>query len=135
MWAIGAYTRTSQTEMNTAYAENFIRSAVAPVISAGVMMANVIWNAQNSTNGMVRNAEEVVGLRLAEQCRSDVLHPCELEVADEPAVAGVAERQAEHHREPEHAEDAHREEVLHEHAEHVLAADHACRRRAPGLAS
>ena len=29
--------------MNTAYALNFNRSAVAPVISAGVMMANVIW--------------------------------------------------------------------------------------------
>ena len=121
----GAYTRTSQTEMKTAYAENFRRSAVAPVINAGVMIANVIWNAQNSTNGMVEEREEVVGLRLAEQCGPDVLHPGELEVADEPSVAGVAERQAEDHGDPEHAEDAHREEVLHEHAEHVLAADHA----------
>ena len=40
--------------MNTAYAPNFNRSAVAPVINAGVMIANVIWNAQKSTNGMVR---------------------------------------------------------------------------------
>ena len=39
--------------MKTTYAENFNRSAVAPVISAGVMIANVIWNAQNSTNGIV----------------------------------------------------------------------------------
>src|SRR4051794_3621889 len=53
-WATGPYTTTNQMEMNTAYALNFSRSAVAPVISAGVMMANVIWNAQNSTNGMVR---------------------------------------------------------------------------------
>ncbi len=61
MWAIGAYTRTSHTEMNTAYAENFRRSAVAPVISAGVMIANVIWNAQNSTNGMVKKARKLSG--------------------------------------------------------------------------
>ena len=27
---------------------------MAPVISAGVMMANVIWNAQNRMNGIVR---------------------------------------------------------------------------------
>ena len=41
--------------MKTAYALNFSRSAVAPVISAGVMIANVIWNAQNKMNGIVRN--------------------------------------------------------------------------------
>ena len=30
--------------MNHSIAENFIRSANAPQISAGVMIANVIWN-------------------------------------------------------------------------------------------
>ena len=30
--------------MNHMKAENFMRSASAPAISAGVMMANVIWN-------------------------------------------------------------------------------------------
>ena len=30
--------------MNTHNAENFIRSAKAPAIRAGVMIANVIWN-------------------------------------------------------------------------------------------
>jgi len=29
--------------MNSSRAENFIRSANAPAISAGVMIANVIW--------------------------------------------------------------------------------------------
>ena len=29
--------------MNTSIAENFIRSANAPTIRAGVMMANAIW--------------------------------------------------------------------------------------------
>src|SRR6478735_6592422 len=44
--ATGEYTSTSHTEMKTAYEANFNRSAVAPVISAGVMIANVIWKAQ-----------------------------------------------------------------------------------------
>ena len=39
--------------MNTKYAENFIRSAMAPEISAGVMMANIIWNAMNRMCGIV----------------------------------------------------------------------------------
>jgi len=41
-WAMGAYTNSSQREMNVTYDPNFSRSADAPVISAGVMMANVI---------------------------------------------------------------------------------------------
>jgi hypothetical protein len=34
-------------------AENFMRSAKAPQISAGVMMAKVIWNTMNRLSGMV----------------------------------------------------------------------------------
>ncbi len=34
--------------MNKTQAENFIRSATAPEIRAGVMMANIIWNTMNS---------------------------------------------------------------------------------------
>ncbi len=55
----------------------------------------------------------------------DILHPREVEVADEALVARVAERQAEGDRAPQDPEDPHREEVLHQHAEHVLRADHA----------
>ncbi len=33
--------------MNATHAENFIRSATAPVIKAGVMMANIIWKVMN----------------------------------------------------------------------------------------
>jgi len=43
-WATGAYTIVSQIPMNQSIAENFIRSANAPTISAGVMMAKVSWN-------------------------------------------------------------------------------------------
>ena len=33
-----------------------MRSAMAPVINAGVITANVIWNAMNSTSGIVPNS-------------------------------------------------------------------------------
>ena len=39
--------------MNSIIAENFIRSANAPAISAGVMIANVIWNIMNTVSGIV----------------------------------------------------------------------------------
>ena len=45
---------TDHTGMNKRKAPNFSRSADAPVIRAGVMMANIIWNAMNSTWGMVK---------------------------------------------------------------------------------
>ena len=34
----------TQRAMNSTIAENFIRSAKAPTMSAGVIIANVIWN-------------------------------------------------------------------------------------------
>ena len=39
--------------MNTIMAENFIRSAKAPAIKAGVMIAKVIWNIMYTVSGMV----------------------------------------------------------------------------------
>ena len=101
---------------------------MAPVISAGVMMAKVIWYAQNSTNGMVEQPKKST----RRQGRADVLQPREVEVADEPAVAGVAEGQAEDDRRPQDADQAHGEEVLHEHAEDVLGPDHPPKKR-PGV--
>jgi hypothetical protein len=44
MCAIGEYTSSDHSAMNTSMAENFMRSANAPAISAGVMIAKVIWN-------------------------------------------------------------------------------------------
>ena len=43
MCAIGKYTTKDHSVMNRSMAENFIRSANAPEISAGVMMANMSW--------------------------------------------------------------------------------------------
>src|SRR5690349_10719744 len=51
--AIGAYTHSDQSAMNTSIDENLIRSANAPVISAGVMMANIIWYIMKTDSGMV----------------------------------------------------------------------------------
>ena len=39
--------------MNQSIAENFMRSANAPVISAGVMIAKVIWNVMKTLSGIV----------------------------------------------------------------------------------
>ena len=39
--------------MNSTKAENFMRSAKAPQISAGVMMAKVIWKHMNTDSGIV----------------------------------------------------------------------------------
>ena len=39
--------------MNSTSAENFMRSAKAPQISAGVMMAKVIWKHMNTDSGIV----------------------------------------------------------------------------------
>ncbi len=50
-WAMGAYTRSSHTPAKTTQAANFIRSATAPVISAGVMIANISWKATNASGG------------------------------------------------------------------------------------
>ncbi len=46
--------------MNQSIAENFIRSAKAPVISAGVMIAKVIWKVMNTLSGMVPLSESTV---------------------------------------------------------------------------
>ena len=43
MWQIGRYTSTSQSPLKQSIALNFMRSANAPTISAGVMIAKVSW--------------------------------------------------------------------------------------------
>src|SRR5512134_2545206 len=42
-WATGLYTSRAQRREKTRKAENLNRSAKAPVISAGVITANIIW--------------------------------------------------------------------------------------------
>ncbi len=57
MWAIGAYTSVTQRPMNHSMALNFIRSAKAPTISAGVITAKVSWKVENTVSGIVPLSE------------------------------------------------------------------------------
>ena len=54
MCATGQYTTSSQMVMKAIQTLNFIRSAIAPRISAGVMMANIPWNMTKTYSGMLR---------------------------------------------------------------------------------
>src|SRR5688572_14356979 len=51
--AMGRYTTTSQRIENHSIAENRVRSANPPTISAGVMIANVSWNIANTVSGII----------------------------------------------------------------------------------
>ena len=42
----------AQMPAKTIQAPNFVRSAIAPLISATVMIANTAWNATNASGGM-----------------------------------------------------------------------------------
>ena len=48
----GVYTTSAQSPRNQNHAENFMRSAIAPVMSAGVITANISWNAENDSGGI-----------------------------------------------------------------------------------
>ena len=45
--------------MNSSTAENFIRSAKAPMMRAGVMQAKVIWKMTKASSGMLVSFEKV----------------------------------------------------------------------------
>ena len=47
-WASGKYTTTIQSATKASTAENFMRSAIAPTMSAGVMIANISWYMENT---------------------------------------------------------------------------------------
>src|SRR6201999_240945 len=47
-WATGKYTSVAHATVNTVQAPNLVRSAIAPLISATVMTANVSWKAENT---------------------------------------------------------------------------------------
>src|SRR5262245_39826482 len=53
MCARGTYTTKNHSVMNNTVPLNFMRSAVAPVISAGVITANISWYTMNVSCGIV----------------------------------------------------------------------------------
>ena len=64
-----------QTRGTTPRRAKRMRSAIAPVISAGVITANIIWYAMNSSGGIVSDEARRRG-------RRRVVQPREVEVAD-----------------------------------------------------
>jgi len=59
-WVMGTYTTSSHRMLNTSMVEKRMRSAKAPTISAGVIMAKVIWNITKTDSGMVPDTESSV---------------------------------------------------------------------------
>src|SRR5690606_37893934 len=59
MCAIGKYTNVTHRATNSSSAENFMRSAKPPTISAGVMQAKVIWKQTNTSSGITTPLEKV----------------------------------------------------------------------------
>src|SRR6266536_185272 len=52
-WATGAYTKIAQSVIAATKPPNLSRSAVEPVISAGVMIANMSWKLTKTSGGML----------------------------------------------------------------------------------
>src|SRR5688500_11876881 len=59
MCAIGAYANVNQSTTNTSVAENLMRSANEPTMSAQVIAAKVSWNATNVSSGIATPFEKV----------------------------------------------------------------------------
>src|SRR4030065_93172 len=55
--APGSYTRNDHSSMKTRNVLNLARSAKAPVMRAGVMMANIAWKIMNASWGTVGGEE------------------------------------------------------------------------------
>ena len=99
---------------------NFMRSAMAPRISAGVMIANIAWNMMKTYSGMLRGG--VAKFAVTESIVTPA-SPTFDEVAD-PGVAAV-EGEAVADQDPQDADDAGGDEALHQDVEDVLGAHQA----------
>src|SRR4051794_30227295 len=55
-WATGKYTSVTHAATKTDQPRNLARSAMAPEISAGVMIANISWNIEKAVAGIVSSA-------------------------------------------------------------------------------
>ena len=106
----------------TIQAPNFARSAIAPLISATVMIANTAWNADE---GQRRDAGGLAGDAAERGGGHQALQADEVEVADEAAAGVVAERERVAVQHPQHADEPEGAEAHHHHVEDALGADHA----------
>ena len=97
-----------------------MRSAKAPAISAGVMMAKVIWNVMNTVSGIVRGKSVYRHCDCADAVQEQFIETADIGVH---TAFGEGERIADDH--PEHRHEAGDGEALHDRGEHVLLAHHA----------
>ena len=66
----------TQSRMKRKHAENLMRSAKAPTIRAGVIIANVIWNTKYDSSGITTPLENVAAVELASTpCRKSSTRP------------------------------------------------------------
>ncbi len=108
--------KITHSVMKTSMLENFMRSAKAPTISAGVMIAKVIWKVMKTLSGIVPESASIVEARQEEI----------VEAAD-PGVhrAAVAEGQRIADDHPDHRHQRGDREYLRAHRDEVLLAHHA----------
>jgi hypothetical protein len=52
MWATGRYEKVNHSTRKRSTAENFMRSAKAPTMRAGVIAAKVSWNTTKASSGI-----------------------------------------------------------------------------------
>lgn len=100
--------------VNTTQAENFIRSATAPLMRAVAMMAKADWKATKTNPGMVPTSVPMTPVE------SEVLGG----VADKASPLRVTEGHRVTADHPEDADGPHRNDVHHEHVEHALGSHH-----------
>ena len=59
-WATGKYTAVTHSPTNSTQPPNLARSAMAPLMSAAVRMANIIWKLAKTRTGMVPVTSPIV---------------------------------------------------------------------------
>lgn len=106
--------------MKISMAENFMRSAKAPTIRAGVMIAKVIWKVMNTASG--NNAVAEVRLDGVTPARNAFGHAADERIEVDYALfhTGGIERHAVAINDPENADQASDRETLHHHRQDVL---------------
>ena len=89
-----------------------MRSTKAPTMSAGVMMAKVIWNMKNTRLGQRRARRHLIARNADEEHLGEIADIGATGVEGETIGAGK----------PEHGNEAGNGETLHQHREQVLGA-------------
>ena len=118
----GSRRRSPRARRTGARAENLMRSAKAPTMSAGVMQAKVIWKTTKASSGMTTPAENVSTTRAGRHAGEEHLRQA-ADIAVQRAAVGEGEAVAVDH--PDHHHEAGDGEDLHQHREHVLGAHEA----------